>query len=153
MPSSHSSLAATDKEGNNDNLISSVEGGTICNEDGYSVGATSPGVQNTNVMFTYALRSSNGVDPGLVAKFESDLNSRLACVYFDDPCLECGEEDSGGDSTDGSGTAGLRKRSRVLMRRMEDEDSSCVGISSLPRDVPNPVEGKVVGCQGCAGNS
>ena len=152
MPSSQSSLAVTNKEGNSGNLISSVEGVSMCNEDGYSVGITSPGVQNTNVMFKYALRSPNGVDPGLVAKFESDLNSRLACVYFDDPCLECGEED-GGDITDGSGTAGLRKRSRVLMRRMEDDDSSCVGISSLPRDVPNPVEGKVVGCQGCAGNS
>ncbi|KAL9185955.1 hypothetical protein ACHAXT_003732 [Thalassiosira profunda] len=114
----------------------SLPDGTICNPDGsYGVasGTSSPlasagegAATAVEVSFTYALQSDDGAPPGpeLVARFETQLNDRLACVYFDDDCLSC--EASGGK--------------RLRGRRRNREGGSVLGLSSLPKDLLNLFE-------------
>lgn len=117
--------------------------GTTCNEDG-SVGLTSDStsdeekVKGTVLSFTYALNGANGTSPDAnsITKFEKELNSRLACTYFDDPCLTC-------DNNDGRRARNLRRRVSFRARFLASvEDSSITGMSSLPKDEPNMEKGK-----------
>jgi len=123
---------------------------TVCNDDG-SVGTTTTNsgegaVQITEISFIYALKSENGASPdaALVAKFEKDLNTRLSCSYFDDPCLACGDGSKQNDVNDKRvllGSLRGRRMSRAVARNMITvEDSSVMGISSMPRDFPSTVE-------------
>jgi len=118
---------------------------SICNDDG-SVGITmndaassNEKVRGVNVAFTYAIKSDNGAAPdsSLVAKFENELNTRLACAYFDDNCLSCKD---GGDNKAG-GVRRRRTSSRVRFM-FNVNNSSVAGISALPKDEPNTVKGK-----------
>ena len=125
----------------------------ICNSDG-SVGTTSStkitgqNVQEVGIRFTYALKTTNGLSPdtALLAKFEQDLHDRMSCDYFEDECLACGGNDEKENSLS------LRKRRLMgqieIYSRMivEVNNSSLMGISSLPPDQPNPVAGKSKMC-------
>ena len=118
---------------------------SICNDDG-SVGITmndaasnNEKVRGVNVAFTYAIKSGNGAAPdsSLVAKFENELNTRLACAYFDDNCLSC--ED---DSDNIAGRVRRRRTSSRIRFMFNVNNSSVAGISALPKDEPNTVKGK-----------
>ena len=104
---------------------------SVCNKNG-SYGKTTSntqgddnGVREQGVLFTYSLLNEGDQSfEDAVAQFEEELNLRLACIYFDDPCLEC--------ST-------VRKTKN---RRLAVEGSDVVGMSSAPPDSQNPTEGE-----------
>ena len=118
---------------------------SICNDDG-SVGLTmndaasnNEKVRGVNVAFAYAIKSGNGAAPdsSLVAKFENELNARLACAYFDDNCLSCE------DGSDNKAGRVRRRRTSSRVRFMFNvNNSSVAGISALPKDEPSTVKGK-----------
>lgn len=125
-------------------VVPDAANGTICNDDG-SVGLTNDSATNkervkgTVLSFTYALNGVNKTSPdaNLIAKFEKELNERLACTYFDDPCLAC-------DNIDESRARNLRRRISFRGRFLASvEDSTVSGISSLPKDEPNE-EGEIL---------
>ncbi len=125
--------------------VSNETGGAICNDDG-SVGLTSNSTSNegksngTVLSFSYALQGADGTSPdaNLIAKFEKELNSRLACTYFDAPCLAC-------DKNNGRRIWKLRRRMSFRARKLDSvEDSSMSGISPLPKDEPNPEKCEIV---------
>ena len=108
---------------------------SVCNDDG-SVGETSfisngdnsESVYGVLVNYTIDLQSESGnVTKELVAQFEQELNRRMACLYFDDPCLNC-------ESKNGASAARLRRR-LPLVRKAVVDDSSVTGLSSEPDDV------------------
>jgi hypothetical protein len=123
-----------------------VADGPICNEDG-SVGSTNAAgssgeetVQSTILSFTYSLTGADGVPPDAnsIAMFEKELNARLACTYFDDPCLAC-------DNSTESISRNLRRRISSRARFLASvDDSSVSGISSLPKDEIYPEKGEIV---------
>ena len=127
--------------------VSDVADGPICNEDG-SVGLTNSSasssgeeaVQSTILSFTYSVKGADGVPPDAnsIAKFEEELNARLACAYFDDPCLACN------NNTTESISRNLRRRISSRARFLAVDDSSVSGISSLPKDEINPEKGEIV---------
>jgi hypothetical protein len=120
----------------------------ICNEDG-SVGTTTDdaagsndeNVQGVDVAFEYAITSGNEapIDSDLVAKFEDELNTRLACAYFNDDCLSCEV-----DKNDKAGRVRIRRTSSRARFMSIVNNSSLTGISALPRDEPNFEEGKAM---------
>jgi hypothetical protein len=126
--------------------VSDVADGPICNEDG-SVGSTNAAgssgeetVQSTILSFTYSLTGADGVPPDAnsIAMFEKELNARLACTYFDDPCLAC-------DNSTESISRNLRRRISSRARFLASvDDSSVSGISSLPKDEIYPEKGEIV---------
>ncbi|KAL3762369.1 hypothetical protein ACHAW5_011110 [Stephanodiscus triporus] len=112
----------------------------ICNEDG-SVGTTTndaagsndKNVQGVNVAFEYAITSVNEapIDSDQVAKFEDELNTRLACAYFYDDCLSCKV-----DKKDKAGRVRVRRTSSRARFMFNVNNSSLAGISAFPRDEP-----------------
>ncbi|KAL7485625.1 hypothetical protein ACHAW6_011217 [Cyclotella cf. meneghiniana] len=100
---------------------------SVCNADGtYGETTDGDGVMASDVTFQYSLLNESGESfEDAVALFERELNSRLACHYFEDSCLNCGSR--------------LRGRSS-RGRRTVVEGSSVVGISSEPNDQQNPAE-------------
>lgn len=97
---------------------------SVCNKDGsygetkLHTNADGEGIREHGVSFTYSLlNESNQSFEDAVAQFEQELNSRLACIYFDDPCLDC---------------SGQRRLTRS--RRLVVEGSDVVGLSSEPKD-------------------
>jgi hypothetical protein len=125
--------------------VSNETDGTICNEDG-SVGLTSDSTSNegkvngTVLSFTYALQGVGGTSPdaNLIAKFEKELNTRLACTYFDDPCLAC-------DDNKRKRIRNLRRRTFFRAKKLDSvEESSVSGISPLPKDELNPEKCEIV---------
>jgi hypothetical protein len=125
--------------------ISSVP--SLCNTDG-SVGMTNnQSVQAIYFAFTYAIESSNNDASSssdlndLVSRFEIELNSRMACVYFIDNCLSCSDDDSNNDAI---GSVRRRRMSLQQSRFMLTiNNSSVAGISHLPTDEVNVMEGKM----------
>lgn len=120
---------------------------SLCNTDG-TVGMTvfnNQSVQAIYFAFTYAIESTNNDASSssdfdnLVSKFEMELNSRLACVYFIDICLSCSDD----ESNDAIGSVRRRHMSLQQSRFMLTiSNSSVAGISHLPTDELNVMEGK-----------
>jgi len=112
---------------------------SICNKDG-SYGVTNDNnnnlVQPTEVSFTYALKSSNGLSPtiDMITQVEEDLARRLACIYFPNAsCILCDEQQRTLLSMDG-------RRGMVEENAKERDSNVMLGITSWPIDVPSPVE-------------
>jgi len=110
---------------------------SICNEDG-SYGVINDNnnvVQPTEVSFTYALKSNNGLFPtiDMITQIEEDLARRLACIYFPNAsCISCDEQQR---------TLMSLNSRREEENAKEGEDSNAMlGITSWPIDVPSPVE-------------
>jgi hypothetical protein len=122
---------------------------SVCNTDG-SVGMTvfnNQSVQAIYFAFTYAIESSNNNASSssdfddLVSKFEMELNTRLACVYFIDNCLSCNDD----KSNDAIGSVRRRRMSLQQYRFMLTiNNSSVAGISHSPTDEVNVMEGKML---------
>jgi hypothetical protein len=102
---------------------------SVCNDDGtYGETTDDDGVIASDVTVQYSLLNESGeAFEDAVARFEQELNLRLACQYFEDSCLNCGSR--------------LRRRLSPG-RRTAVEGSSVVGLSSKPNDQQNPTEGK-----------
>jgi hypothetical protein len=119
----------------------------ICNDDG-TVGMTKNDtasdngrVQGINLAFTYAIKrdTAGSPDSNLVAKFENELHMRLSCVYFIGKCLSCKD-----DLYNEVGSVRRRRSSYQIRFMVNVNNSSVAGISALPKDEPNTVEGNVV---------
>jgi hypothetical protein len=118
-----------------------------CNDDG-TVGMTKNDTASVNgrvrgvtLAFTYAIKSDNDalLDSESVARFENELNTRLACVYFTDRCLSCKD-----DINNEVGSVRRRRTSHQIRFMVNANNSSVAGISALPKDEPNTLEGNVV---------
>ena len=90
------------------------------------------------LVFTYAIKSDYdaSLDSDSVARFENELNTRLACAYFIDECLSCK------DSTNNEvGSVRRRRTSHQIRFLVNLHNCSVAGISALPKDEPNTLEG------------
>ena len=111
--------------------LPSVNIESICNKNG-SYGQTTVnnqgdenGVKEQVVLFTYSLLNEGNLSfEDAAAQFEVELNSRLACVYFNDACLDCNTE------------------RKTRSRKLAVDGSDVIGLSSTPLDRQNPTEGE-----------
>jgi hypothetical protein len=97
---------------------------SVCNKDGtygmISLNSQGNGVKEQGVSFTYSLLNESGKTfEEAVSQFERELNMRLACIYFDDSCLDCGSR---------------MIRGLSHSRKLVVEGSDVVGLSSEPAD-------------------
>lgn len=120
-------------------LKPSLDTTSVCNDDGtYGVTASSKeDVESTEVTFIYSLIVESGAMTDVIAEFEEELNLRLACQYFDDPCLKC--------DNDSSASSRLRRRLTSGLRSLTVEGSVVTGLNSKPLDELSRLEGECSG--------
>jgi hypothetical protein len=94
-------------------------------------------VESTEVTFIYSLIVESGAMTDVIAEFEEELNLRLACQYFDDPCLKC--------DNDSSASSRLRRRLTSGLRSLTVEGSVVTGLNSKPLDELSRLEGECSG--------
>ena len=119
-------------------------------------------VQSTEISYVYALKSNNGAATtiNMVSQFESELNKRLACDYslVSSSCIPCDNDDDERRRVStrrgrklrflqvpsiialGNNNGGGGGYERSMIETVDE--SSMLGVSSLPKDVPDPVKGK-----------